>query len=73
MRQNLIALAVLIDLSSLAGCALPQTAAPQLPMSGNQVASAAAAAIPAGPGGLSVAPIECPPSSRFLFCVGVLP
>ncbi len=75
MRQKPIALAVLIALSSLAGCALPQTVAPpQLPTAGGQIASAASnAAVPVGPGGLSVAPVTCPQSSHFLFCVGVLP
>jgi hypothetical protein len=66
MRQMLIAL---VSLIALAGCALPQAAAiPTAPMP-----TLPPVAIPAGPGGVSVAAVPCPPSSPFLFCIGVIP
>jgi hypothetical protein len=68
MRQKLIALVFAVTaLAALAGCALPQAAAfPTMP-------TTAPVAIPAGPGGLSIAAVPCPQSSAFLFCIGVLP
>ena len=66
MRKFLIALAALVAVSTL-GCALPQNVAIPTPPAPPPIA------VPAGPGGLSVAAVPCPPSSPYLFCVGVLP
>jgi hypothetical protein len=67
MRQKFNALALIIALFSLAGCALPQGVVMPTP------AAPPSVAVPAGPGGLSVAPVPCPTAGPYLFCVGVLP